>query len=724
MNSHTILDTPESLYVRVKTAGWLVDLLDMNAKLSLQFFVCASWVLDSFDSLVAELLQSAGPLIKNIWSEGELDAMSTLEMSACQHVPMLLEVFLEKYPRHEPHARSLLRERCIEMSESGFFRPSCFVAAETHLADLFGLDYESLKLCEFLFIIRSFSHVEHLFEEDAHVLRFEGLAVLARMIGVTPSLCRRIIRNLLYLGLVEIQWNFVGLQEHVRDLWYESDPHLAMEQYCMPLSGEILPLELFPVPAEQVAHVKMLLETPDNEPLHILFYGPPGTGKTTFARSLAHACKLPAWSAGPGHEESGDRRPQLVVGGRIASLHDKGFLLVDEAERILDCDMFARQHSIDKAWLNTFMGKPGQRVIWITNHVHHLEGAVRRRFDFSIHFHALGRRERHVVWQQILAKYGVDTFIAEDTLVEFARDFDVPASVMDMAVKQAKRFADGSSEGFVAALRRVIDSYEILLRDGEPKSAKPKVAGNYDVRGVSLDGSVEELLAMLNRLDGRLRQGMEFGPGACTMLFYGPSGTGKTALARYLAERIDRECRVVRASDLLGPYVGTTESNIARTFRDAERDDVLLVIDEADSFLFPRDKASHSWEATQVNEFLTSLEECRGFCICTSNRRENMDPASMRRFSHKVAFTYSKPEQVRILYDALLAPFAGYPLPDDMQTELLTMCRLTPGDFHSVRSRMVFEGERDVTHQELLHGLRREQGLKLDSDRRGMGFLK
>lgn len=723
MSSRAILDTPESLYVRVKTAGWLINLLDMNARLSVQFFECASWVLCGLDGLVSEVLQSVRPFVQDIWNEGEIETMNALEMCPSRQIPVLMEDFLQSYPRHEPLARSIFREKCFEASQVEVRRPECFVGAESHLTGLFGLDDASLKLCEFLFINRAFSQVECLFEDDAHVLRFEGFSLLAQMVGTTPARCRSIIKNLVFFGIVKLDSNCILLEKQIWNMWYESDENLVMESFCMPLSGKTLPLELFPIETGQVTHVKTLLEKSDDEPLHILFYGPPGTGKTTFARSLAHTCGLPAWAAGPGQDDGGDRRSQLVVGGRIASSHDRGILLVDEAERILDCDMFARENSIDKAWLNAFMSKPGQHVIWITNHVHHLEGAIRRRFDFSIHFRALGRRERHVMWHQILEMYGMEFFIPAETVVEFARDYDIPASVMEMAVKQAKRFTDGSIEDIVVAMRRVLDSFDILLRDGRGQSARPKVADKYDIGGVSLDGSVEDFLAMLNRLDVCMRQGSDAAVGAGTMLFYGPPGTGKTALARYLADRLDRKCKVVRCSDLLGPYVGMTEINIAKAFRDAECEDAVLVIDEADSFLFPRDMAKHSWETTQVNEFLTALEECRGFCVCTTNRRESMDQAVMRRFSHKVGFTYSKPEQAKVLYDALLAPLASESLPKELEAELLAMRRLTPGDFHSVRARMGF-AEKAVVHEELILALRKEQALKLDSGARGMGFLK
>jgi len=378
--------------------------------------------------------------------------------------------------------------------------------------------------------------------------------------------------------------------------------------------------------------------------------------------------------------------------------------------------------NVDKAWLNTFLEKPGQRVVWITNHVHHLEEAVRRRFHFSIHFEPLGRKERSSMWRQILERHGVLNRLNDAELADLSRTYDVPASVMEMSVTQAAALAGRKRTAFVPALRRVVDSYETLRRDGGKRRKKVSVAPHYDPKGVSLEGSVDALLGKLLRVDHLLRSGGELNAGAATMLFYGPPGTGKTALACYLADRLERECKVVRASDLLGPYVGMTEANIAEAFRDAERDDAVLVIDEADSFLFPREMANRSWESTMVNEFLTALEECRGFCICTSNRRDNMDQAAMRRFSHKVAFTYSKPEQVQALYEALLAPMVKEPLPVSLKSELLAMRRLTPGDFHAVRAQML-NAEDEVDHADLVCALRKEQGLKLEGSTRGVGFL-
>jgi len=63
-----------------------------------------------------------------------------------------------------------------------------------------------------------------------------------------------------------------------------------------------------------------------------------------------------------------------------------------------------------------------------------------------------------------------------------------------------------------------------------------------------------------------------------------------------------------RASDLLNPFVGGTEQNIAGAFAEAREAQAFLVFDEADSLLLERADAVRSWEISQVNEMLTWME--------------------------------------------------------------------------------------------------------------------
>ena len=78
------------------------------------------------------------------------------------------------------------------------------------------------------------------------------------------------------------------------------------------------------------------------------------------------------------------------------------------------------------------------------------------------------------------------------------------------------------------------------------------------------------------------------------MCFYGPPGTGKTAFAEVLAEALDRELVARQASDLISPYVGETEQNLARLFRDCDPIRSVLLLDEVDSFLSDRRQARHT----------------------------------------------------------------------------------------------------------------------------------
>ena len=58
----------------------------------------------------------------------------------------------------------------------------------------------------------------------------------------------------------------------------------------------------------------------------------------------------------------------------------------------------------------------------------------------------------------------------------------------------------------------------------------------------------------------------------------------------------------------MSPYVGQNEQLMAAAFKQAEEDDALLLIDEADTFFSDRDQARQTWEVSQTNQFLTSLE--------------------------------------------------------------------------------------------------------------------
>ena len=94
-------------------------------------------------------------------------------------------------------------------------------------------------------------------------------------------------------------------------------------------------------------------------------------------------------------------------------------------------------------------------------------------------------------------------------------------------------------------------------------------------------------------------------------------------------------------------------------FDEAAEKDAILLFDESDFLLGSRDRAVHSWEISQVNEFLTAMETFRGIQIYTTNRLTDLDPATLRRFDHKVEFGYLKPEGIVVFYKKILQPLVG-----------------------------------------------------------------
>ena len=128
-----------------------------------------------------------------------------------------------------------------------------------------------------------------------------------------------------------------------------------------------------------------------------------------------------------------------------------------------------------------------------------------------------------------------------------------------------------------------------------------------------------------------------------------------------------------RASDLQSMWVGECEKNIAAAFKEAADEEMVLIIDEGDSFLRNREHARASWEVSQVNEMLSQMEMITQPFFLTTNLIKDLDPASMRRFTFKAKFDFMQPDQSARLF----AQYFGCEAPDEIRRNDF----LTPGDF-------------------------------------------
>jgi len=126
-------------------------------------------------------------------------------------------------------------------------------------------------------------------------------------------------------------------------------------------------------------------------------------------------------------------------------------------------------------------------------------------------------------------------------------------------------------------------------------------------------------------------------------LFSGPSGTGKTFAAEVLANSLELPLFRVDLALLVSKYIGETEKNLDALFEAAANEPVLLLFDEADRLFARRGEvqdAHDRYANLAVSHLLSRLEHHQGPCILTSNLRQGIDPAFMRRLRMVIDFPF------------------------------------------------------------------------------------
>ena len=166
------------------------------------------------------------------------------------------------------------------------------------------------------------------------------------------------------------------------------------------------------------------------------------------------------------------------------------------------------------------------------------------------------------------------------------------------------------------------------------------------------------------------------------LLFSGPPGTGKTATAEALAHELGRPILVADYSRIQNCFIGQTEKNIVRAFREAKDQEAVLFWDEADAMFYDRDSAHRNWEVRDVNVLLQELERFEGVCILATNRKITLDKALQRRITLKVEFERPDPRQRRQIWEKFMP--RKLPVARDLDLEELSRLDLTGGEIKNV----------------------------------------
>ncbi|WP_457593472.1 ATP-binding protein [Hydrogenimonas sp.] len=289
---------------------------------------------------------------------------------------------------------------------------------------------------------------------------------------------------------------------------------------------------------------------------------------------------------------------------------------------------------------------------------------LNRHGDLHIIRHQSGNDKVYLqnVWQNALQKIQggalaalsqrlPDTFdLSEEAIGEIAKELTLKAEAGEPVEEQnvlalCAKWAGPQMEPFAQKLKKTSSFEDIVLPCGQKESLKEIVSHYRHSLRVFGEWGLER----------------HFQSRGISVLFSGPSGTGKTLAATIVAKELGLEIYRIDLSALVSKYIGETEKNLSKIFSAAEKLQAVLFFDEADSVFGKRSetKDAHDRYANiEVSYLLQKIESYDGVVILATNFKKNIDEAFMRRMRFIVDFPLPGLEERKEIWQKLLDPLA------------------------------------------------------------------
>ncbi len=424
----------------------------------------------------------------------------------------------------------------------------------------------------------------------------------------------------------------------------------------------------------QLQKVREMIELPLKHPIlfrrlgiepprGVLLHGPPGTGKTLIAKAVASETKAHFTSInGPEiiSKYYGESEKQLREIFDEAAANSPAIIFIDELDSIAPKreDVTGEVERRVVAQLLTLLDGMGGRdnvvVIGATNRRDAIDQALRRpgRFDRELEIGVPDKAGRG----EILGIHTRDMPINDDYNLDWLLDnthgfvgADISALVREAAMKALRRYLPEIDLDEEEIPPEVIEKMEVRMSDFQeavkeiepsalreiyvevPEVTWEQVGGLQDVKE-RLKESIEWPLTMPEKFE-------HFGisPPRGIMLFGAP-GTGKTLIAKAIANEAKANFISIKGPELISKWVGESEKAVREVFKKAKQSSPSIVfLDEFESIAGMR--RSHSGEGSDVmnrvvNQLLSSLDGVEGMegviVVAATNRPEMIDPALMR----------------------------------------------------------------------------------------------
>ena len=543
----------------------------------------------------------------------------------------------------------------------------------------------------------------------------EAYEAIAQVAGVQANEIAEALRagsRLERIGMVE---NLIS--EHsitdLSDLMKVSDklPSVLMREYrdqnelmavftspCAPTSLRTTDFSYVQNEVEILSQLLQQSSHNQQEGVNILVYGPPGTGKTELAKVIAQNANLQLieveYADREGNSLSGkDRYRSLQMAQVFLKNNSQVALLFDEVEDVFPtispdtAQLISRQDnnlhpslsSVNgKAWVNQILETNPIPTIWITNRIEQIDPAFRRRFAYHLELQSPPPKAR----EQLIRKTLEGVAVSEALINQLSERKDLTPAQIRTAVKFAN-LVQNQHYSIDFLINKQLKNADAALGLNDQSYNPIPHATQYNLSVLNLESRFE-IQKIIQSLKAR---------GHGTLCFFGPPGTGKTALATHIAEQLGQTLLVKQASDLISKYVGETEKNLANMFQEATTENAVLLLDEADSFFQDRRGAQRNYEVTEVNEMLQQMERFKGIFICTTNFMDRLDQASLRRFTFKIQFKPLSQAQKLIMFTQEANLAENTPISEEIQNRLQKLDHLCLGDFAAVKKQMLILDE-------------------------------
>jgi len=405
----------------------------------------------------------------------------------------------------------------------------------------------------------------------------------------------------------------------------------------------------------------------DEQPLRLYFYGAEGTGKRHFAASLAAevdayllVIDLPGALAA---ELDFDQVLRLIL--RTAWF--QGVIPYFEG---LD---HLRSETHAKAYQQLLAALADHSGITILAGSQPWTPTGRTPLGIiSVPFTLPGYSERRQLWQTHLALADIE--LAEADLDALAGRFRLtPTQIAEATASAANQVYMQSM--MVAENGSSIHNSPFTIYHSLFSAARAQSGHDLDTLARKIDPLYtwddivlpDDTLAQLHEICQRVAHGhkvlgewgferkLSLGKGV-TVLFAGPSGTGKTMAAEIIANALGLDLYKIDLSGVVSKYIGETEKNLNRIFSAAENANAILFFDEADALFGKRSEVhdSHDRYANiEISYLLQKMEEYDGLAILATNLRQNLDEAFLRRLAFTVHFPFPDETSRRQIWSSI-----------------------------------------------------------------------